>query len=117
MWHPFDTQMERCKVLAEVRQRQLPSIFTTTYPKQSELICSLLNQDPSKRPNAEEIVGFIQPFVSCREYTCDQLFTVGSNKIALLEAKIEQLEQEKLQKDQEIKALKEKLARYESSKM
>ncbi|KAJ7375195.1 Eukaryotic translation initiation factor 2-alpha kinase 3 [Desmophyllum pertusum] len=52
---PFGTQMERIKVMCDVKQRVIPSDFKANMPLQSELVQWLLSATPKARPNATEV--------------------------------------------------------------
>ncbi|KAL9983076.1 hypothetical protein ACROYT_G005205 [Oculina patagonica] len=55
MFCPFGTQMERIKVMCDVKQRIIPSYFEAKMPLQSELVRWLLSATPKARPNATEL--------------------------------------------------------------
>ncbi|XP_078717730.1 eukaryotic translation initiation factor 2-alpha kinase 3 isoform X2 [Lampetra fluviatilis] len=52
---PFGTQMERIKTLSAARNRIFPDPFVTSNVDEHQLVERLLAQDPSLRPEAEEI--------------------------------------------------------------
>lgn len=52
---PFGTQMERIKVMCDVKKRIIPNYFETKMPLQSELVQWLLSATPKARPNATEV--------------------------------------------------------------
>ncbi|XP_020616728.1 eukaryotic translation initiation factor 2-alpha kinase 3-like [Orbicella faveolata] len=52
---PFGTQMERIKVMCDVKQRVIPSNFEAKMPLQSKLVQWLLSSTPKARPNATEV--------------------------------------------------------------
>jgi translation initiation factor 2-alpha kinase 3 len=55
--HPFETDMERVKVLENLRQEEMPSKFLKTMPQESELVRWLTEPYPAGRPSAEDITG------------------------------------------------------------
>jgi len=52
----FETVHERCKLLRNARNDHFPQNFREKYPKQSEFIRSMLNNNPALRPSAKEIL-------------------------------------------------------------
>ncbi|KAI5706548.1 hypothetical protein M8J75_009218 [Diaphorina citri] len=46
---PFHTQMERWKMLSDLRNNVYPAHFNTSYPKEYELLQSMLASSPDKR--------------------------------------------------------------------
>lgn len=52
---PFKTQMQRVNVLFKARNNLYSDEFKTEHPREHELVKSLLNRSPQKRPTATEI--------------------------------------------------------------
>ncbi|XP_074599713.1 eukaryotic translation initiation factor 2-alpha kinase 3-like [Brevipalpus obovatus] len=52
----FDTEMERIKVLTNVREGFFPESFEKDHPKEHQLVKSLLSKNPNERPEAEKII-------------------------------------------------------------
>lgn len=52
---PFRTQMQRVNVLFKARNNLYSEEFKSDHPKEHELVKSLLNRTPQKRPTATEI--------------------------------------------------------------
>lgn len=52
---PFKTQMQRVNVLFKARNNLYSDEFKNDYPLEHELVKSLLNRSPQKRPTANEI--------------------------------------------------------------
>lgn len=52
---PFKTQMQRVNVLFKARNNLYSDEFKMEHPEEHELVKSLLNRSPQKRPTANEI--------------------------------------------------------------
>lgn len=57
LFYPIKTQMERSRVLSDLKQsKHFPTDFLKRYPKEAALIWCCLSSDPSTRPSADEIL-------------------------------------------------------------
>ncbi|KAM9330344.1 eukaryotic translation initiation factor 2-alpha kinase 3 [Gastrophryne carolinensis] len=54
--YPFSTNMERVRILTELRDLKFPSLFTQSYPHEQNMVLHMLSPIPSERPEAEEII-------------------------------------------------------------
>ncbi|XP_078348684.1 eukaryotic translation initiation factor 2-alpha kinase 3-like [Oculina patagonica] len=57
LFYSFGTEMERMKVISDVKGCVLPSDFETKMPLQTKLVQWLLSANPEKRPNANEVTN------------------------------------------------------------
>ncbi|KAJ5072221.1 eukaryotic translation initiation factor 2-alpha kinase eif2-alpha kinase -related [Anaeramoeba ignava] len=56
--YPFYTQMERIKMITQLREKQeLPKEFYEKYPEFSELILQMVSLDPQKRPTCKQLLN------------------------------------------------------------
>lgn len=57
LWHPFETAMERCIVLSDLKlKRFVPSAWAAQFPKEAALLQRLMSPNPSDRPSATELL-------------------------------------------------------------
>ncbi|KAG8512954.1 Eukaryotic translation initiation factor 2-alpha kinase 3, partial [Galemys pyrenaicus] len=54
--YPFGTQMERVRILTEVRNLKFPSLFTQKYPREYAMVQDMLSPSPTERPEATDII-------------------------------------------------------------
>ncbi|OCT99208.1 eukaryotic translation initiation factor 2-alpha kinase 3 isoform X1 [Xenopus laevis] len=54
--YPFSTQMERVRVLTELRDLKFPELFTEQYAAEQNMVLHMLSHNPIERPEAEEII-------------------------------------------------------------
>ena len=54
--YPFDTGMERVKVLTDLRLGILPEDFVTELPKEAALILWMMSKEPASRPSIADIL-------------------------------------------------------------
>ncbi|KAM8940089.1 eukaryotic translation initiation factor 2-alpha kinase 3 isoform 2-T2 [Pelodytes ibericus] len=54
--YPFSTQMERVRILTEMRDLKFPPLFTQRYAQEESMVLHMLSHNPSERPEAEEII-------------------------------------------------------------
>uniref|UniRef100_A0A8C5M8Q9 Eukaryotic translation initiation factor 2-alpha kinase 3 n=1 Tax=Leptobrachium leishanense TaxID=445787 RepID=A0A8C5M8Q9_9ANUR len=54
--YPFSTQMERVRILTQLRDLTFPNFFTQNYPEEQRMVLDMLSHNPSERPEAEEII-------------------------------------------------------------
>ncbi|EDO48785.1 predicted protein [Nematostella vectensis] len=55
LFHPFSTEMERIKVMSNVKKRIMPAEFKTSMTLQSQLVTWMTSDLPTERPTAAEI--------------------------------------------------------------
>ncbi|XP_036203483.1 eukaryotic translation initiation factor 2-alpha kinase 3 isoform X7 [Myotis myotis] len=54
--YPFGTQMERVRVLTDVRNLRFPPLFTQKYPREYMMVQEMLSPSPMERPEAAHII-------------------------------------------------------------
>ncbi|XP_053314110.1 eukaryotic translation initiation factor 2-alpha kinase 3 isoform X2 [Spea bombifrons] len=54
--YPFSTQMERVRILTELRDLKFPPLFTQKFAQEENMVLHMLSHNPSERPEAEEII-------------------------------------------------------------
>ncbi|XP_054978596.1 eukaryotic translation initiation factor 2-alpha kinase 3 isoform X1 [Sorex araneus] len=54
--YPFGTQMERVRILTDVRNLKFPPLFTQKYPRESAMVQDMLSPSPTERPEATDII-------------------------------------------------------------
>lgn len=54
--YPFSTQMERVRILTDVRNLQFPPLFTQQYAQEHNMVKHMLSATPSERPEATDII-------------------------------------------------------------
>ncbi|XP_028902324.1 eukaryotic translation initiation factor 2-alpha kinase 3 isoform X1 [Ornithorhynchus anatinus] len=54
--YPFSTQMERVRILSEVRNLKFPPLFATKYPQEYTMVQHMLSPSPTERPEATAII-------------------------------------------------------------
>ncbi|XP_036111539.1 eukaryotic translation initiation factor 2-alpha kinase 3 isoform X1 [Molossus molossus] len=54
--YPFGTQMERVRVLTDVRNLRFPPLFTQKYPREYVMVQDMLSPSPVDRPEATSII-------------------------------------------------------------
>ncbi|XP_038607883.1 eukaryotic translation initiation factor 2-alpha kinase 3 [Tachyglossus aculeatus] len=54
--YPFSTQMERVRILSEVRDLKFPPLFATKYPQEYTMVQLMLSPSPTERPEATAII-------------------------------------------------------------
>ncbi|XP_063781191.1 eukaryotic translation initiation factor 2-alpha kinase 3 isoform X2 [Pseudophryne corroboree] len=54
--YPFSTNMERVRILTDLRDLKFPALFTQQYPQEQNMVRHMLSHNPSERPEAEEII-------------------------------------------------------------
>ncbi|KAE8628833.1 hypothetical protein XENTR_v10000244 [Xenopus tropicalis] len=54
--YPFSTQMERVRVLTELRDLKFPQLFTERYSTEQNMVLHMISHNPNERPEAEEII-------------------------------------------------------------
>uniref|UniRef100_A0A7N5JVK7 Eukaryotic translation initiation factor 2-alpha kinase 3 n=1 Tax=Ailuropoda melanoleuca TaxID=9646 RepID=A0A7N5JVK7_AILME len=54
--YPFGTQMERVRVLTDVRNLKFPPLFTQKYPREYVMVQDMLSPSPMERPEATTII-------------------------------------------------------------
>ncbi|KAG8453329.1 hypothetical protein GDO86_000099 [Hymenochirus boettgeri] len=54
--YPFSTQMERVRILTELRDLKIPELFTQRYPMEQDMVLHMLSPSPNERPEAEDII-------------------------------------------------------------
>ncbi|XP_032980766.1 eukaryotic translation initiation factor 2-alpha kinase 3 isoform X1 [Rhinolophus ferrumequinum] len=54
--YPFGTQMERVRVLTDVRNLRFPPLFTQKYPHEHVMVQDMLSPSPMERPEATTII-------------------------------------------------------------
>ncbi|XP_060871266.1 eukaryotic translation initiation factor 2-alpha kinase 3-like isoform X2 [Metopolophium dirhodum] len=61
MLNSFNTEMERCKTLQQVRNGTFPPQFLELYEFKTEkdMVCLMLSQDPKKRPTASNLKSML----------------------------------------------------------
>ncbi|XXQ31969.1 non-specific serine/threonine protein kinase [Plasmodiophora brassicae] len=82
MWYPFSTAHERVAVLQRLRDPNcpvFPDCFQEAHPRQSQIICWLLQADPSARPSALELLqsSLLPPKLE-DEYMKDAMRTIAN---------------------------------------
>lgn len=125
MWHPCNTVMERCALIASLRsKRHLPLSFVRSFPLQCDLIQRLTDPDPNLRPSAACLLAFIpnsgtafrEPSIHVERQVSKIVVENESLKGEMQELKatikeladiVHLLKQEKGKQDLELKMLKE----------
>ncbi|XP_037383686.1 eukaryotic translation initiation factor 2-alpha kinase 3 isoform X1 [Talpa occidentalis] len=54
--YPFGTQMERIRILSDVRNLKFPPLFTQKYPREYTMVQEMLSPSPTERPEATDII-------------------------------------------------------------
>ncbi|XP_006758006.1 PREDICTED: eukaryotic translation initiation factor 2-alpha kinase 3 [Myotis davidii] len=54
--YPFGTQMERVRVLTDVRNLRFPPLFTQKYPREYMMVQEMLSPSPMERPEAAHVI-------------------------------------------------------------
>ncbi|XP_075857077.1 eukaryotic translation initiation factor 2-alpha kinase 3 isoform X2 [Microcebus murinus] len=54
--YPFSTQMERVRILTDVRNLKFPPLFTQKYPREYVMVQDMLSPSPMERPEATNII-------------------------------------------------------------
>ncbi|XP_066232988.1 eukaryotic translation initiation factor 2-alpha kinase 3 [Saccopteryx leptura] len=54
--YPFSTQMERVRILTDVRNLKFPPLFTQKYPHEHRMVQDMLSPSPMERPEATDII-------------------------------------------------------------
>nr|XP_020749100.1 eukaryotic translation initiation factor 2-alpha kinase 3-like [Odocoileus virginianus texanus] len=54
--YPFGTQMERVRILTDVRDLKFPPLFTQKYPREYAMVQDMLSPSPTERPEAASII-------------------------------------------------------------
>lgn len=54
--YPFGTQMERVRILTDVRDLKFPPLFTQKYPREFAMVQDMLSPSPTERPEAANII-------------------------------------------------------------
>ncbi|KAB0359522.1 hypothetical protein FD754_003678 [Muntiacus muntjak] len=54
--YPFSTQMERVRILTDVRDLKFPPLFTQKYPREYAMVQDMLSPSPTERPEAASII-------------------------------------------------------------
>ncbi|XP_051830375.1 eukaryotic translation initiation factor 2-alpha kinase 3 [Antechinus flavipes] len=54
--YPFSTQMERVKILSDVRNLKFPPLFVQKYPQEYTMVQHMLSPSPTERPEATDII-------------------------------------------------------------
>ncbi|XP_075050078.1 eukaryotic translation initiation factor 2-alpha kinase 3 isoform X2 [Mixophyes fleayi] len=54
--YPFSTNMERVRILTDLRDLKFPTLFTHEYPQEQNMVRHMLSHNPSERPEAEEVI-------------------------------------------------------------
>ncbi|XP_036885536.1 eukaryotic translation initiation factor 2-alpha kinase 3 isoform X1 [Sturnira hondurensis] len=54
--YPFGTQMERVRILTDVRNLRFPLLFTQKYPHEYTVVKDMLSPSPMDRPEATDII-------------------------------------------------------------
>ncbi|KAL5016923.1 hypothetical protein ScPMuIL_006512 [Solemya velum] len=69
LFYPFATQMERVKILSEVKEKVFPKKFREEKPKEAEFVAWLVNEEPDCRPSAKQILDseFLRDFQPRRQ--------------------------------------------------
>lgn len=97
MFQPFNTEMERIKTLTNVRQGNIPPEFSDKWPKLAHHIKSMVNEDPIRRPSADELLH-------------SELFISKDQIIQSLKAKVNHLQDVNRKKDVVIAAKNSQIA-------
>ncbi|XP_075212882.1 eukaryotic translation initiation factor 2-alpha kinase 1-like isoform X2 [Lycorma delicatula] len=100
---PFHTEMERSKVISQLKRGQIPAELTAKWPDLAKIISQTVCLSLSKRPNASELLKTIcskDKFASASIIICEK------DKL------IDQLREEIAAKDCEITKLKQQLAEF-----
>ncbi|XP_029448991.1 eukaryotic translation initiation factor 2-alpha kinase 3 isoform X2 [Rhinatrema bivittatum] len=54
--YPFSTQMERVRILTEVRSLMFPQLFSQKYVQEHSMVKHMLSPNPNERPEAVDII-------------------------------------------------------------
>jgi serine/threonine protein kinase len=57
MFHPFETGMERARVLTQLRNEIVPRCLESEFPAEAVLLKAMISHDPLKRPPADKILS------------------------------------------------------------
>jgi len=107
LWHPFDTFMERCVLIENLRSKcALPKGFVDKYPEQTEYIMQLVDHNPSRRPSADEFLNTLNAKHKESGSTARRLRQDTSS----LHQKVEELTTENCQLKRELTATKDTMA-------
>lgn len=60
---PFNTDMERCKLITRLRTGHIPPELAMTAPKLAQLIGHLVSSSPADRPSADELQLMLVPLI------------------------------------------------------
>jgi len=108
LWHPFDTLMERCVLIENLRNKcLLPKGFMEKYPEQTEYILQLVNHNPSSRPTAQDLLQKLSIKHKESGSVSRRLNQLSQNT---LQQKVEELTVENTQLKNELTATKEAMA-------
>ena len=127
LWEPFDTVMERCKVLDSLREQGPCEAFKERQPVVADLVSSLLKVVPAERPSAEAIVTWIReesgplggPAVpeseSCAFFSDKPKHTCTAEVVVSLEQKVIELQAQLKAKDELLREKDERIRELESA--
>ncbi|XP_026285032.1 eukaryotic translation initiation factor 2-alpha kinase 1-like [Frankliniella occidentalis] len=104
---PFHTDMERMKVIQELRTGHLPPELTTTWPHAARLISDLLVTSPASRPTANELLQRVDVLI--RSNTESDFVSQMASK----DETIRLLKEAVASRDQEITELRRRLSSFE----
>ncbi|XP_068610474.1 eukaryotic translation initiation factor 2-alpha kinase 1 [Brachionichthys hirsutus] len=84
LFHPFGTEMERIRILGDLREGKIPESFSNKWPILAKYIMKLTSKDPGVRPTASELLQ-------------SELFYCKDKVIYGLQRRVEELEEELVQ--------------------
>ncbi|XP_062915452.1 eukaryotic translation initiation factor 2-alpha kinase 1 isoform X3 [Mobula hypostoma] len=105
LFHPFGTDMERMKVITELREGHVPEDFTQQWPVQAKYIKLLTSKVAYHRPSADEMLA---SELFCL-LTVTQLHEKLEQKVMIQEQEIKSLQQKVIDQEEEIRQLKEQV--------
>ncbi|KAI9140952.1 kinase-like domain-containing protein [Paraphysoderma sedebokerense] len=118
LYCPFQTLMERSRVLSDLKKGIVPIELVKLFPKEMAFVLWGLDTDPSKRPSIDDMIEFIDELEKTLEpgdSIASKNETSGTAKIVQsLEDTVIRQSQELLAKEEEIEQLRRKVSELES---
>lgn len=107
LYYTTSTKMEKARVLADLRNRIIPSDFLKRYPTESAFILRMMSPNPDDRPSVDEILR--------HELLVDEFATVPRKDIVEMETTLQQQKGLITQLQAYIQLLEQKLSEMEQT--
>lgn len=85
---PFDTMMERSRVLSSVRHGGIPQDILVNFPAEKELVKKMTSLDPKDRPTAEQVLEQLYPITKKLHFNELSFQNDGLDELKTLHSKL-----------------------------